>query len=74
MHYIITKNEPTYSNKHATTKQREGLMTHSQSELRKPEVEPLWTICSLDKKASRLALLYEMLPSFQKRASLFLIR
>ena len=41
-------------------------MTHSHSELRKPQVEQLWTIFSLDKNASRLALLYEMLPSFQK--------
>ena len=41
-------------------------MTYSHSELRKPQVEPLWAICSLEKNASRLALLYEMLPSFQK--------
>ena len=34
-------------------------MTHSQLELRKSQVEPLWTISSLDKNASRLALLYE---------------
>ena len=42
-------------------------MTHSQLELRKSQVEPLWIISSLDKNASRLALLYEMLPSFPKR-------
>ena len=44
-------------------------MTHSQPELRKSQVESLGTISSLDKNASRLALLYEMLPSFQKGAS-----
>ena len=49
-------------------------MTHSQLELRKSQVEPLWTISSLDNNASRFALLYEMLPSFQRRASLFFIR
>ena len=72
MHYkIAKKTETIYSNLHAKTKQRKGPLTHSQSELRKSQVEPLWT---LGKNVSRLALLYEMLPSFQKRASLFLIR
>ena len=42
----------------------------SKSKLRKSQ----WTICSLDKNTSKLALLFEMLPSFQERASLFLIR
>ena len=42
-------------------------MTHSHSELIQPKVKPRWTICSLDKNASRLALLYEILPSFQKK-------
>ena len=46
-------------------------MTHSQSDLRKSQVEPLGTICSLDKNASRLALLYEMLPRFQKKRHLW---
>ena len=74
MCYIITKNKTIYSNKYDKTKQRKGLMTHSQLELRKSQVEPLWTISTLHKNASRLALLYEMLLSFQKGASLFLIR
>ena len=42
-------------------------MTHSHSELRKPQGEPVWTISSLDKNASSLAFLYVMLPSFQKK-------
>ena len=67
------KHETIYSNQYATTKQRKWLMTRSQLELRKSQVEPLWTIKSLDKNASRLALLCEMLQSFQKRTSLFLI-
>ena len=32
-------------------------MTHGQLELSKSQVEPLWTIGSLDKKASILAFL-----------------
>ena len=67
MHYIIAKKRNNLFELTCYNKIKK--MTHDSQSFRvkKPQVEPLWTICSLDKNAIRLALLYEMLSSLQKK-------